>query len=260
MLLLGNLQGCGDRLQVSDTSVSGSRPTLRVGKISEVSPPGVIQLLRQDLDRYQPQVKILTPKPDQVITDNTLAVNFQVRDLPIFQNLKLGLGPHLEVVLDHQPYTMVYDISQPLVLEDLEPGTHTLRVFASRPWHESFKNEGAYAQVTFHVFTKTNDNYPSVELPLLTYSRPTGSYGAEPILLDFYLTNAPLHLIAQEQAEDDVADWRIRCTINGQSFLLDRWQPLYLKGFQPGNNWVQLEYLDQQGRLLQNGFLTIQCD
>jgi len=33
-------------------------------------------------------------------------------------------------------------------------------------------------------FTKTPDNNPDAE-PLLTYSRPKGSYGAEPILLDF---------------------------------------------------------------------------
>jgi hypothetical protein len=69
---------------------------------------------------------------------------------------------------------------------------------------------------------------------VLTYSRPTGSYGAEPIMLDFYLTNAPLHLVAQENPDDEIADWRIRVTVNGESFVLDRWQPVYLKGFKPG--------------------------
>ena len=88
----------------------------------------------------------------------------------------------------------------------------------------------------------------------MTYSNPQDSYGAEPILLDFYLTNAPLHLVAQEKPNDDIADWRIRCTINGNSFVLDRWQPLYLKGFKPGKNWVQLEFLDEQGNPVKNVF------
>jgi hypothetical protein len=50
-----------------------------------------------------------------------------------------------------EPYKAVYDLSEPLVFKDLSPGTHTLRVFASRPWHESFKNQGAFDQRTFHI-------------------------------------------------------------------------------------------------------------
>jgi hypothetical protein len=73
-------------------------------------------------------------------------------------------------------------------------------------------------------------------------------------MLDFYLTNAPLHLVAQESADDDIADWRIRVTANGQSFVLDRWQPVYLKGFKRGKNWVQLEFLDEQGNPVKNVF------
>ena len=186
--------------------------------------------------------------------DTTVSLEVQVRDLPIFKDPELQMGPHLHVILDNQPYRAVYDVERPIVFEDLSPGTHTLRVFASRPWHESFKNEGAYAQTTFHIFAKTDDNTPAPSLPLLTYSRPKGSYGAEPIVLDFYLTNAPLHLVAQENPEDEIADWRIRVTVNGQSFLLDSWQPAYLKGFERGKNWVQLEFLDEQGNKINNVF------
>lgn len=224
------------------------------GKVSETSPPEVLQQLRQELEDFQPEVLILSPKPNEVLQDDTINVRLQVRDLPIFKNEDFGLGPHLHVLVDNQPYVAIYDTSEPLVLKDLPPGTHTIRAFASRPWHESFKNEGAYAQTTFHIFTKTQDNHPNPDLPLLTYSRPQGSYGAEPVMLDFYLTNAPLHFVAQENAKDDIADWRIRCTINGNSFVLDRWQPLYLKGFKPGKNWVQLEYLDEQGNPVNNVF------
>ncbi len=253
VVLVLSLLSCGDRA-VSQTGSRIVSPSPPSGNISEVSPPEVIQTLREALEGYQPQVTILSPQPDAVFQDNTVTARFQVKDLPIFKNPKLDLGPHLHVILDNQPYIAVYDLNQPLAFPDLAPGTHTLRVFASRPWHESFKNEGAYAQTTFHIFTKTQDNNPNPAQPLLTYSRPKGSYGAEPILLDFYLTNAPLHIAAQENPNDDIADWRVRCTINGNSFVLDRWQPVYLKGFKPGKNWVQLEFIDEQGNTVKNVF------
>ncbi len=269
-LLVLSLIGCGDSFRDSFASRSpgaggglgtatptgsgSTSPTQLAGNISEASPPEVIQQLRQALEVYQPQVTILSPQADEVLQDDTVTARFQVQDLPIFKNPELDMGPHLHVILDNQPYIAVYDLNQPLVLPDLAPGTHTLRVFASRPWHESFKNEGAYSQTTFHIFTKTDDNNPDPAQPLLTYSRPKGSYGAEPILLDFYLTNAPLHLVAQENPKDEIADWRIRCTVNGSSFVLDRWEPLYLKGFKPGKNWVQIQFLDGQGNTVKNAF------
>lgn len=228
-----------------------SRPS---SKLTEVSPPVAIQELRKAMEIYQPQVKILSPRSDEVLKDTTVSVRLQVSDLPLFQDEERGLGPHLHFILDNQPYEAVYDTSQPIVLEDLTPGTHTLRVFASRPWHESFKNEGAYAQTTFHVFAKTPDNQPNSAQPLLTFSRPKGTYGAEPVMLDFYLTNAPLHLVARESSEDSILDWQVRCTVNGESFTFDRWEPIYLKGLKPGRNWVQLELLDEKGNPLPNAF------
>ncbi len=226
------------------------------GTFSETAPPDVIKALRPSLEGYQPQVTILSPQPDEVIQDNTVTVSLQVRDLPIFKDPKWQLGPHLHLILDNQPYQAVYDLNQPLVFSDLTPGTHTIRVFASRPWHESFKNEGAYAQTTFHLFTKTDENNPDPKLPLLTYSRPNGAYGAEPIMLDFYLTNAPLHSVADTNPEDTMSNWRIRSTVNGESFILDRWQPIYLKGFKPGKTWIKLEFLDNQGQPVKNAFNT----
>ncbi|WP_353673865.1 DUF6130 family protein [Synechocystis sp. LKSZ1] len=221
------------------------------GHLAEVAPPSAIQGLAPIFDQYQPQVKILHPTPDQVLTDTTVPVEIEVRDLPLFQDPALEVGPHLHVIVDNEPYRAVYNVDQPVLLKDLTPGTHTIRVFPVRPWHESFKNDGAFAQVTFHVLTKTDDNVPDPQQPLLTYSRPKGSYGAEPILLDFYLSQAPLSL-ASSDAENN--SWRIRVTINGESFLLDRWQSPYLTGFTEGKNWIKLEFIDAQGNLVTNHF------
>jgi hypothetical protein len=255
LLLSWPLIGCADRLVASPPpSLTKISEPVAIGKLAEVPPPLLIQELRRNLDQYQPQINILNPQPEQVLEDTTVVVKLNIQDLPIFQNPDLEMGPHIHLILDNQPYQAIYNPDEPIILKDLTAGTHTLRVFPVRPWHESFKNDGAFAQTTFHVLTKTEDNRPDPALPLLTYSRPKGTYGAEPILLDFYLTNAPLHLIAQENTEDAIADWRIRVTINNESFLLDNWQPIYLTGFEKGQNWVKLEFIDEQGNLVQNAF------
>ena len=260
LILSLSLTSCGNSLGnklasgIETATGSQSSQTRLTKKLTEVAPPNVIQQLRQSLDPYRPQVTIVSPQVDEVLENTTVSVKLQVQDLPTFKNTDLGMGPHLHLILDNQPYQAVYNPEEPITLENLDPGTHTLRVFASRPWHESFKNEGAYAQATFHIFTKTTRNHPDTALPLLTYSRPKGQYGAEPIMLDFYLTDAPLHLVAQESPEDNIVDWRVRVTINGQSFFLDNWLPIYLKGFKKGDNWVELEFLDEQGNLVDNEF------
>jgi hypothetical protein len=231
----------------------GSSPALATtdGPLSEVNIPARISKLAPSLEKFQPQVRILSPKPDETLTDDRVTVKLQVTDLPLFKQPELGLGNHLHVILDKQTYQGVYDLSQPLVFKNLAAGTHSLRVFASRPWHESFKNAGAYAQVSFNVLTKTAENSPNPQQPLLTYSRPTGTYGAEPIMLDYYLSNVPTDLVTNGSPEPR-SNWRIRVTVNEQRFILDRWEPIYLQGFKQGKNWVRLELLDNRGQPIPN--------
>jgi len=260
LVLVVSLSSCVEAVSSKEPSIQPqvkAPPASEIsGTFSETAPPDVIQALRPSLEGYQPQVSILSPQIDEILQENTVNVRLQVKDLPIFKDPQWQLGPHLHLILDNEPYIAVYDLNQSVVLPNLSPGTHTLRVFASRPWHESFKNEGAYAQTTFHILTKTEENNPDAKLPLLTYSRPNGNYGAEPIMLDFYLTNAPLHSVAETNPDDMMSNWRIRSTVNGESFILDRWQPIYLKGFKPGQTWVELEFLNNQGQPVKNAFNT----
>ena len=106
-----------------------------------------------------------------------------------------------------------------------------MRVFPSRPWHESYKDDGAFQMVKFTVKNGDGDaNKPTTtssgntianansnadtsatpegkemkaskarafdsKKPLLTYSRPKGEYkgaDAENIMIDFWLLNAKL--------------------------------------------------------------------
>jgi hypothetical protein len=255
LLLVWGLVSCGgDRLEATPSPNEQLKASTAASKLLEVATPKIIQELRNSLDRYHPEVTILSPQADTVFGDTTVKVTFQVKDLPIFKNSQLDAGNHLNLVLDNEPIRSVYDLKEPVVLENLAAGTHTLRVFAARPWEESFKNEGAFTSTTFHVLTKTGDNTPNNNLPLLTYNSPSGVYGAEPIMLDFYLNNAPLHLVAKQSPDDEIKDWRIRVTVNGENFVLDNWLPVYLKGFQKGKNWVQIEYIDENGQNVANTF------
>ncbi|WP_186708998.1 hypothetical protein [Euhalothece natronophila] len=260
LLTIGLVSCGGGKTPKTEETKEVSKPK---PALTEVAPPAIFEELRQTLDNYQPQVSIISPNNGDIIEDTSVSIEVDVKDYPLFKNEELGMGPHLHVILDNEPYRAVYNADSPIVFEDLSPGTHTIRMFASRPWHESFKNEGAYAQVTFHLFTETENNNPDREKPLLTYSRPKGTYGAEPILLDYYLTNAPIRLFEQESdAEVEVnpasqKEWRVRATINGESFIMDSWLPVYLEGFKQGRNWIKLELLDGDGNLIANEFNTV---
>ncbi|MGC1307998.1 MAG: hypothetical protein WA885_12275 [Phormidesmis sp.] len=259
LLSLG-LLGCVSRsqnvqlLELPDIP-TGNEVRRLSGAVSEVAPPAIFLDLADLMDRTyaeRPQVAIASPKSNQILTATTLTAKINLKGLSIYKDEKLGLGPHLQVILDNQSARSVYSLDEPVEFSELAPGSHTLRVFAVKPWGESFKSETAYAQTTFHVFAETDENTPALDQPLLTFNEPQGTYGAEPILLDFYLNNAPLHAIAQ--ADPNLTDWRIRCDLNGQSFTFDQWQPIYLKGFKPGQNWVQLTLIDEQGEPIKNAF------
>lgn len=233
---------------------TGSEVRNLSGNISEVAPPSILLDLAELATDIQPEVEIAYPKPNQTLDDTALTAKVRLRGLSIYKDEATQLGPHLKVILDNRPAQDVYDLEEPIAFSDLLPGSHTLRVLAVLPWGESFKNTSAYAQTTFHIFAQTAENTPNPDRPLLTYNEPQDTLSEQPVLLDFYLNNAPLHLVAQENTADDIHDWQIRCTVNGQTFLFDRWQPIYLRGLKPGQNWVHLELIDEQGDRIPNAF------
>ena len=246
------LVGCGRVDVTSPLKSDRAKFSLNNSNLAEVATPKVITELNQELEQYNPLVKIVAPRQDKVFPSTDISIKLEVENLPVFQDERLSLGNHLNLILDNEPAISVYDVTQPVTFQNLTPGTHTIRVFAVRPWGESYKNEGAYTQTTFSVLTETNDNRPDRNLPLLTYSNPTGIYGAEPVLLDFYLTNAPLHSVAKN--DPNLSDWKIKTTVNGESFLLENWQPIYLTGLNQGENWIQLELIDEAGKNIENAY------
>ncbi len=255
LFLSWTITACKDTIEsVQAFNTDSKTPIPKVEKIKEVPPPTLIQQLKENFAYTKPKVEIVSPRENETINSQQVAVKVSVEGLELFKDEELQMGPHLLLFVDNQPPQEIYSTEEPILLSNLALGTHTIRVIAAYPWNETFKNPTAYAQTTFHIFTPTDSNNPSPNLPLLTYNQPQGVYGAEPIMLDFYLTNAPLHVVAQENPQDDIVDWRIRTTVNGESFLLDTWETIYLKGFQKGTNWVKLEYVDENGNVVQNVF------
>jgi|GEM_PF-1772979 len=255
ILLISCSIGC-QQLQVNDFSNRDrSKESLALAatdsNLSEVTIPKTIRELKQSLEQYSPLVKIIAPQPGQTFKQTDIEIKLAVTDLPLFQDDRLNLGNHLSLVVDNEALPPVYDLEQPILLKNLMPGTHTLRAFATAPWGESFKNSGAYAQATFNVLTETSSNYPDPKLPLLTYNSPTGSYGAEPILLDFYLNYSNS---VSNGNDNEIEKPSVRATVNGTSFIIEKWQPYYLTGFEPGENWVQLELIDRFGNDIENTY------
>ena len=241
---------------------------------------------RGEQDAAKPTVKVVEPAANSTINSSTVKVKLELAgDLKGYHPHKdpqTQTGNHIHVILDNQPYEAYYEIDgPPFELRNVADGEHTLRVFPSRPWHESYKNEGAFQMVKFTVKNGGADankpattnsgqqmsnanSAPTIEgkdmqnstagaidptKPLLTYSRPKGEYKAvesDPIMIDFWLSNAKL--------KDDGGQYRIRYSVDGfKSAWIDKWGPVWLSGWPAGKYSIKLELTDIDGNLVDNG-------
>jgi hypothetical protein len=256
---------------------------------------------RGEQDEAAPTLRFVEPREGATINGSTVNVKLALSgDLKGYKPGKdpaTGMGNHIHVILDNQPYEAYYSLDQPFELRNVTAGKHTLRVFASRPWHESYKNAGSFQMVTFTVKgggdaakpTTTNggqvmssntsaNTRPTMpansnaavtptparegkdmasstasdvdaKKPLLTYSRPKGEYkgaDAEAIMIDFWLSNAKL--------QSDGGEYRVRYSVDGgEAKFLDKWQPIWLKGWTAGKHTIKLELVDKAGNVVANG-------
>lgn len=241
-------------------------------------------------DEAAPTLKIVEPAANSTVASSTVKVKLQLAgDLKGYKpmmDMETKMGNHIHVILDNQPYEAYYNIDDnAFELRNVTDGEHTLRVFPSRPWHESYKNEGAFQMVKFTVKnggadttkpTTTNsgntmanansnaNTKPTPEgkdmqastagvidatKPLLTYSRPKGEYkgaDADAIMIDFWLANAKL--------QGDGGEYRVRYSVDGgEAKFLDKWQPIWLSGWTNGKHKIKLELVDKSGAVVDNG-------
>src|SRR5215218_7130546 len=140
------------------TANSNANTTPEQQAISVVERPQKIKDMmasRGDQDAAAPTLTIVSPAQNSTFVSSTVPVKLQLAgDLKGYQPHKdpeTQMGNHVHVILDNQPYEAYYNLGQDFELRNVADGEHTLRVFPSRPWHESYKNTGAFQMVKFTV-------------------------------------------------------------------------------------------------------------
>ncbi|MGI8654824.1 MAG: hypothetical protein ACR2LC_06365 [Pyrinomonadaceae bacterium] len=248
---------------------------------------------RGQQDEAKPVLRIASPRENSTINGSTVPVLLNLSgDLKGYKPMKdpaTGMGNHIHVILDNQPYEAYYKLDEPFELRNVAEGKHTLRVFASRPWHESYKNEGNFQIITFNVKgggdsskpTTTNSGQTMADnknmnasspspssstregkdmasstasdidpkKPLLTYSRPKGEYKN---------TDADSIMVdfwlSNAKLQSDGGDYRVRYSIdNGDAKFIDKWEPIWLTGWTSGKHTIKLELVDKDGNVVTNG-------
>jgi hypothetical protein len=248
---------------------------------------------RGEQDQAQPTLRVLEPAANSTVSSSTVKVKLAISgDLKGYQphmDPATKMGNHIHVILDNQPYEAYYNLDQEFELRNVADGEHTLRVFPSRPWHESYKNEGAFQMVKFTVknggadttkpaITNTgqqmsnananananaqpaatpegkdmqNSNAGQIDpaKPLLTYSRPKGEYKGADA--DPIMVD---FWLSNAKLTGDGGEYRVRLSVDGAApVYIDKWAPTWLSGWTSGKHSVKLELVDKDGNLVDNG-------
>ena len=286
LLFASYAAGKPDNASTTATTTVAPPPTQTLTLVAR--PQKVIDLMKARglQDEAAPTVKIVSPAKDAVINgskvDVKLVLSGDLKGYMPHKDPATGKGNHIHVILDNQPYEAYYELGQSFELRNVVAGKHTLRVFPSRPWHESYKNAGAFQMVRFTVkgggdaakptttnngqtmannnagasparegkdFPASNGGDVNPSKPLLTYSRPKGEYkGADtdPIMIDFWLSGAKL--------KGDGGEYRVRYIVDDDDpKFIDKWEPIWLSGWLGGKHTVRLELLDKNSRPVENG-------
>lgn len=162
-ILAASFTGCAP----SENANSNTTATTNVAPPTTATPPQVLseverpQKIKDQMtargtqDEAKPTLRFVEPRNGATVAGSTVKVRLALGgDLKGYQPHKdpaTGMGNHVHVILDNQPYEAYYNLGEPFELRNLTEGKHTLRVFASRPWHESYKSEGAFQMVAFTV-------------------------------------------------------------------------------------------------------------
>jgi hypothetical protein len=156
-------------------------------------------------------------------------------------------GQHIHNIVDNEPYTAHYNTE---FTKDLAEGDHIILSFLSRSYHESLKHKGAYDLRVITVGNAKDRMEFNTDAPHLFYSRPKGEYvgnDTKKLMLDFYLVNTELSPTGN----------KVRATINGTEFMLDKWLPYILEGLPMGENTIKLELLDNEGNLIPGPYNSV---
>ena len=158
-------------------------------------------------------------------------------------------GQHIHNIVDNEPYTAHYETTFKKPVKD---GHHIILSFLSRSFHESLKHKQAYDLRVVTVGNTNSTQEFDATGQHMFYSRPKGDYTGDAetkkIMLDFYLVNTNL-----------AADGnKVRATINGTEFMLDKWLPYIIEGLPMGETTIKLELLDNSGNVIPGPYNTVE--
>src|SRR6478672_451737 len=260
-------------------------------------PQTIVELMKQrgEQDEAKPALKVVSPANNATITGSTVEVKLDLSgDLKAYMPHKdpaTGKGNHIHVILDNQPYEAYYELGQPFELRNVVAGKHTLRVFPSRPWHESYKNDGAFQMVTFTVKgdgdaarptttnsgqtmannnSKANSNSSPAASPAPREGKdfPASTGGeidaTKPLLTysrpkgEYKDADAdPIMIdfwLTGAKLKGDGGEYRVRYIVDdNEPKFIDKWEPIWLSGWINGKHTVRLELLDKDGKPVENG-------
>lgn len=292
--LLALTMGCGEAPKTNQSNTN-TNSNAKAGTPSTPEPPPLtvverpqkikdLMSARGEQDSAAPALKIVSPRANEALASSTVKVKLELSgDLKGYlpgMDETTHTGNHIHIILDNQAYEAYYDLGQPFELRNVMDGDHVLRVFPSRPWHESYKTPGGFQMVKFRVrnggsdpskptttangqtmantgaaptpegkdMKPSNSGPVDPRKPLLTYSRPKGEYkgaDADAIMIDFWLTGAML--------TGDGGELRVRYSVDdGEAKYIDKWAPIWLTGWPAGKHNVKLELVDKDGNLVDN--------
>ncbi len=216
--------------------------------LHEVPPPGAVQEIRARLDHFHPKLFIESPENDAVLMkgiNEQWELILNVKDWPLVESQEFGLGPHLVIQVDDlEPLRISHIEGERVVIpmNSLSPGSHRLVAYLAYPWGEALKIPRASLQYRIHFFNELKGTQPDGDTPWLTVVSPSDFTPSEPLLIDWLIWDAPLQGI--KEADDK---WRVRVCIDGESFLMDSSESIWLEGLSNDNIEVQFELLNLTG-------------
>ena len=289
--------GCQQANENANTTATTAASPPGVQSLTVVSRPQKIEQMMKDRgeqDQAKPTLAIVSPARNATINGPTVEVKLTLSgDLKGYMPHKdpaTGKGNHIHVILDNQPYEAYYELGQPFELRNVSEGPHTLRVFPSRPWHESYKNAGAFQMVTFNVKgggnaskpTTTNTGQVMADNKSNANTTANSNTAAPREGKDFAASTAsdvdakkPLLTYSRPKGEykgedsDPImidfwlsnthlqgqgGDYRVRYSVDGGApGFIDKWEPIWLTGWLAGKHTVKLELIDKDGNVVENG-------
>lgn len=220
---------------------------VRTSKLQEIAPPGAVQQIREELAQHHPQLSLESPSDGAVLLDENWELVLNIKDWPLANDPELGLGAHVVVQLDENPPLRISQADGPqlrIPMEGLLPGSHRLSAYAAYPWGEAVKAPEASLQWRLHEMQAMQNTQPKEDEPWLITVSPSELSNSQQLLLDWLIWNAPL----QNLKEGD-GRWRLRISVNGESFQIDHQDAIWIKGLPSGSGPinVQMELLDGLG-------------